>query len=130
MGCPIAKRRMADSHLYLEAVRRAWLFCGGNFLKSPVLQHRFAVGWRATPGLVHFGEVFGVATREHHLSETVAIGAAEPALFDDALVSVVGEHFGPEICVIAGAVTALPDVAEVGGSITRRHVADVEAGPI
>jgi len=61
-----------------------------------------------------FCEIFGVAPRENHLAKAVAVGAGKFAVFFEPLIGVIGEHFGPEVGVVACTVSAFPDVAEVG----------------
>ncbi|KAG0739165.1 hypothetical protein G6F24_017416 [Rhizopus arrhizus] len=36
------------------------------------------------------------------------------------------EHCGPEVGVVAGRVATAPDVVEVGGAVTRRHLRQVD----
>ena len=44
----------------------------------------------------------------------------------EPLVGVVIQHLRPKIGVVAGRIAAVPDMAEVAGSISRRHCAGVE----
>ncbi len=82
----------------------------------------------ASAFLVHFGEVLGISPREDHLAKAIAVGTGKSAVFVEPLVAIVREHLGPQVGVVAGAVSALPDVAEVSGAIAWRHVTHVEVG--
>src|SRR5574340_1818794 len=70
------------------------------------------------------------ALAENRVQETLAGGAVEDAGFFEGTVGIGGQHFGPQIAVIAGGVTAGEDVREAvrktvpGG---HRHDADVAA---
>src|SRR5208282_1163202 len=101
-----------------------------GFLKTPVVQHRLRVGRRTAPRVVHLAEVFRVAAGQDHLAEAVAVSACQAPVFDEPLKGIVGEHFCPEVSVVAGAILASPDVGEVGRAIARRDVADVQVSLI
>ncbi len=47
-------------------------------------------------------------------------------MFGEPLVGVMVQHFGPEVGVVTGRVAAAPDVVEVGGAVTRRHLRQVD----
>src|SRR5208337_382484 len=107
------------------------LFYRWGFLQAPVLQHRLRVGWRTAPCLVHVSEVLGVTARDDHLAEAVAVSTRQAAMFNEPLEGIVGEHLGPEIGIVAGAVAVTsPDVGEVGRAIAWWYVADIEVSLI
>src|SRR5271165_1383621 len=103
-----------------ELFGRAWRQQAAEF------QHGLDAGRSAAPGFVHFGEVLGVAARENHLAEAIAVGASEAVMFHEPLVSVVVEHLRPKVGVVSGGIAAAPNVAEVAGTITRGNVPDEE----
>src|SRR5208337_56067 len=131
---PPKSRRGRDEDKSCDSIRRFLtmsLFCRWGFLEAPVLQHRLRVGWRTAPGLVHSSEILSVTAREDHLTEAVAVSTRQAAMFDEPLEGVVGEHLGPKIGVVAGAVAVVsPDVGEIGRAIARRYVADIEVSLI
>src|ERR1017187_10440117 len=44
--------------------------------QAKVLQHGTDAGLRPTPGYVHFLQVLGIAARQDHVAEAVAVGAS------------------------------------------------------
>ena len=73
-------------------------------------------------------EVFGIAAREDHSTEAVAIGASHAAVILEPLEGVVVQHLAPEIGVVAGGVLIAPDVQKIAGAITRGNVAQGDIG--
>src|SRR5271165_2468417 len=104
----------------------AALFRCGWRQQSAEFQHGLDAGRSAAPGLVHLSEVLGVAAREHHLAEAIAVGASQSAMFHEPLVGVVVEHLCPKVGVVSGGIAGAPDVAELAGTITRGNVPDEE----
>ena len=101
-------------------------FVGAARRQATILQHGFDAGLRPAPRHVHLLQVFGVATRQHHVAEAIAVGARQAAVVFEPLVRIVVEHLGPQVGVVAGGISAAPDVAEVARTVARRHVADRE----
>src|SRR5690242_15690683 len=61
-------------------------------LQPAILLHRIDVRRAPTPGLVELGKVLGVAAREDHLAEAVAVGTGQAAVFLEPAVGIVGQH--------------------------------------
>ncbi|KAG1467295.1 hypothetical protein G6F57_013087 [Rhizopus arrhizus] len=71
-------------------------------------------------------QLHAVATREDLVAELLAVGGGQATVLGEPLVGVMVEHFGPEVGVVAGRVATAPDVVEVGGAVTRRHLRQVD----
>lgn len=69
IGTPL---RPVVTQLFCDA---AGLLRTAGLGKTAIFQHRLNVGRRPKPRCVHLGEVFGVASRKHHLAEAVTIRA-------------------------------------------------------
>src|SRR5665213_1896671 len=96
--------------------------------QAAVFQHRLHARFASKPRGIHLVEIFRVSTREHHLPETGAVRQCQAAMVFEPLESIVIQHFAPQISVVAGGIIVSPDVHEVAGTVTRRHVAQGNVG--
>src|SRR3984957_18399980 len=99
---------------------------GGLRTKSAVLHHGVDGRRLAAPGLVNAREILRIAERQNHAPKAFSIRGAQGTVILEPLVRVVIEHLRPQVGIVAGRITAAPDMAEVAGSISRRHGMDIE----
>src|SRR3974377_398366 len=107
--------------------KRSALLCWSSSFESSVLQHRLRVRWFPAPRLIHLRQILCVSARQHHLAKPIAVRTRKAAVIDKPLVGIVGQHLRPQVGVVASAVAiTAPNMAEIRGAISRRHVTDLE----
>ena len=79
-------------------------------LQPTLDQQRLDAGIAAAEGAVHRGHVFGAAARKNHLAKALSVGARQPAVFPEPVERVVIDNFAPKVGIIAGGITAVPDM--------------------
>ena len=91
-------------------------------LEAAIRQHRRDIGILAVKGAEHRAVIHGVAARQDHVAEALAVGPGQPAMFFKPVIGVIRQHHGPLIGVIARGIAIGPDMQEIAGAIARRHI--------
>src|SRR6266513_2432413 len=145
-NCAVSSRRNGQRQILRGKCRRALQSCGralrhlwywqtllgdrvGPF-EPALLEQRFDA-WIPPPEIpVQGGGIDGTASREDHAAEALAILARQASVLAEPRERVVIEHLAPRVRVVAGGVSAVPDVREVGAVITRRDFRHIDVEPL
>ena len=108
---------------YLEALNKIKRH-GLTFLlpQSPVFQHRLDIRGMSPEILKHLIVIFGIAPRQDHVAEALAIFAVESTVFLEPGKGIIVQHFRPEVGVVASRIAIAPNVQEVTRAVARWHL--------